>query len=122
MNRKGFTILLVLAFLGLVAALLLVLADVSDSMIAETNRSLAQARQRNLDSSAMAWLRQNRGRPAEELAKGVDLDPASLSGEQLHVRLAADGQVEVSTEARAGRLDLKNTVLFPLPPPAGAKP
>jgi hypothetical protein len=115
MKRKGFTLILVMAFLGLVAALMMVLADVSDSMIAETNRSLAQARQRNLDSSAMAWLRQNRARPAEELAKGVELDPAELSGARLHVQWTGDGPAEVSTETRAGRLDLKNTVLLPLP-------
>ena len=112
MKRKGFTIIVTMAMLSLVAGYLLVLADVSDSMAFDSSRQLAQARQRNLAASALAWLRLNRTQSAEELAKGVDLDPAALSGEQLRIRLAGDGRVEVSTRTRAGRLNLNGSAFF----------
>ena len=112
MKREGLTIIVTIAMIGLVAVFLLVLAEVSNSLAFESDRGLAQARQRNLAASATAWLRQNRTKSAEELAKGVDLDPAALSGEQLRIQVAADGRVEVTTRTRAGRLTLNGSAVF----------
>jgi hypothetical protein len=114
MKRKGFTIVLVMAVLGLAAAAMLVLGNVSDSLILDGSLRLAQARQRDLAASAIAWARHNRSQSADELAKGVDLDPAFLAGQQLRVRLTGDGQAEVTIQTRAGRLNVNSTKLLPL--------
>ncbi len=116
MNRarpKGFALLLVLTFLALAGAMMIVLGDVSSSMLHETDRGLAQARQRNLEASALAWLRRNRDVPAERLAAGVELDANSLGGQRLEVRRTGNGQVEIAAEARAGRVQRKSATVFP---------
>jgi len=114
-RRKGFALLLVLAFLGLAGAMMIVVSDVANSMLYETDRGLARARQRNLDASALAWLRRNRDVSPERLAQGVDLDANSLGGQRLEVRRAGEGQVEIATETRAGRIDLRASATFSRP-------
>jgi hypothetical protein len=113
MKRKGFAIVLVMSLLGLVAAAMLVLGTVSDSLLLDGSRRLAQARQRDLVASGLAWTRVNR-QQSTELAKGVELDPAALSGQQLHVKLTGDGQAEITIRTSAGRLMVNHTELLPL--------
>ena len=114
MKRKGFAIILVMAVLVLVAAAMLVMGGVSDSLILDSSRRLAAARQRDLTASGLAWLLANRGTSPAELAKGVELDPAALGGQQLRVKLTGDGQAEVTIQTSAGRLKVNSTKLFPL--------
>ena len=104
MKRQGYTILLTLAVLALVAVALGTLADTTDTLSMEAQRAQATACHRNLTASAVAWLARNEGKASkDDLAKGIDLDVKALHGVRLRVSAADDGKPRIAAECRSGR-------------------
>lgn len=114
-RQKAFAIVMVIAIMTMVSTAVLILADVSGSLLLDSNRAYVEASSRNLSASGLAWLRHNRTRISDQdLAKGVDLDVTGFQGSQLRVEMTDAGQCRITTACRSGSMTSKGVNTFPL--------
>lgn len=110
--KKGFTLILVLVTMAVVAAGILVLTAGSNAVLFQSNRAYLQAVEQNLTASALAWAKEN---APDNLDKTVVLDimGMNLRRSSLSVTMGQftneEPQVQIDTLCSRGRQTQKRS-------------
>jgi hypothetical protein len=121
-QKTGFSLIIVLVVLSLVGVAIFILAEISRSIIFESNMAYVQACRRNMTASALAWASENhKDITADKKPKVISLDIETLGikGGSLAIEWLETGnktaEVEITTKCKSGRitLDSKNTYRLP---------
>ena len=114
-HRKGTTFVLVLATLTLLAGMMVVMGEISRTMLFESRRSYLEAATHNLQASAAGWLRCN---PSAEGSVSLDIKDMRIADGSLEViipgRAGGAAPVLVSTECRSGRMIIRRSCSQPV--------
>jgi len=120
-RNEGFVLILVIIAIGLIGAVMIVLAAGANTMMFQSDTAYLQAVERNLTASGLAWSRLNiRGKSPETFSRTVSLDLADMNirGSSLTIAVGApvDNQVEVqiNTSCTRGRRTLDHAKKFTL--------
>ena len=121
-RSNGFILTLVIVFLGLMAVVLLVLTDGTQTVLSQTDRMYLSAVESNLISSGAAWasaqLSADRLTPSNQ---GTELDARSLSDRpcSLSVRLTnridKQADIHISTSCSKARWTLARSRTYAIP-------
>ena len=115
-ERSGFAIILAVAAVALVGAAVLLLADISDSLMFESNLSYVQACNRNLSASGLSWARQNQDKlhdsgPSERIQ--LDVERLGIPAGNLNVAPLKDREkglrVQIDTQCGRNKIKLERT-------------
>ena len=121
-QKKGLTLIIVLLVLALVGVAIFILAEISRSIIFESNMAYVQACKRNMTASALVWASKNhKDLTVDEKSKVISLDIEALKikGGSLTIELLEAGKetpnVEITSKCQSGRikLDHRDTYRFP---------
>lgn len=81
-NKSGFVLSMVIVALGLLAVVMAVLTEGTNTMLFHADRAYLQAVERNLAASGLAWAR----RQSLQGQAAVSAEPVALDVASLHVR------------------------------------
>ena len=107
-RQNGFILIYVIVSIALIAAVMFVLTDDSNTMLFQSDRAYLRAVQRNLVASGLTWARHSiKSQRTEAFNKPVELDITSLNirGSALTVAIdaAADRKPQVQIDASCTR-------------------
>ena len=115
-QRSGFAIILAVAAVALVGAAVLLLADMSDTLMFDSDLAYLQACNRNLSASALAWARQNQDKLRDSgPSEGIQLDVERLGipAGNLNVAPLKDREkglrVQIDTQCGRNKMKLERT-------------
>jgi hypothetical protein len=106
-RQNGFVLVLVIAVIGLIAAEMFILTDISNSILFQADTAYLEACEQNLASSGLAWVRKNSGK--ENIGKTIKLDVSDMdiSRSALSVTIeepkSKEAKVRISTSCTRGR-------------------
>ena len=115
-ERNGFAIILAVAAVALVGAAVLLLADMSDTLMFDSDLAYLQACNRNLSASALAWARQNQDKlrdsgPSERIQ--LDVERLGIPAGNLNVAPLKDREkvlrVQIDTQCGRNKMKLERT-------------
>ena len=113
-HTAGYTLILTLLVLALVAGGMAVLAAAVNAMNDQTQRMTWHARQRDLQASARAWAARH---PAGGGPKKLNVDALKIPSAQLEVTAAAGGEVRAVAACALGPRTVRRSVRLPAPGP-----
>jgi hypothetical protein len=121
-KNDGFVLVLVIVALSLTAVVMAVLTAGANTMLFHADRAHAQAVQRNLRTSGLAWARHRLADPNVAATGPVALETDALSARETILTvsfLTSDvgaGQIHIETACSKGRQTLKATESYPASP------
>jgi hypothetical protein len=123
-KRSGTVLTLVILALGLVAALMLVLAEGATTMLHQADAAYLRAVQRNLTASGLAWAQHeisDANEPPHTEPAQLDVDPLSERSAELTVRVV-DGEngeatVHIVTTCTKARQTVRSEQDYTIPSP-----
>jgi len=129
-NKKpaGFTLLLVVSFIGIIAVEAILLAAISHSLFSQTNDIYLTASRENLKASALAWAKVNiQKENTENLGKEIKLDLSEFKNKRSNLRITIKSlsqkkaKVEISASCSWARQTKKSAEQYQIELPSSTQ-